>query len=203
MKSKIIKLIQIVLLIVILCLTPKFLYFMEKQDNILKLPISNCIENSYENNTIQETENIIVNDIVEVKTENNIIEQKQTTSRGNNVKKQNTKSKTKKTNTSKKTTNSSNIGYIKFVATAYCPCKQCCGKTNGITASGNKAKAGVTVAMPSKYKFGTKIDIKGMGTYIVQDRGGAISGNRIDIFFNTHKEALKFGRRTVYLKVLK
>lgn len=57
--------------------------------------------------------------------------------------------------------------------------------------------------MPSKYKFGTKIDIKGMGTYIVQDRGGAISGNRIDIFFNTHKEALKFGRRTVYLKVLK
>ena len=47
-----------------------------------------------------------------------------------------------------------------------------------------------------------KIKIKGMGTYIVQDRGGAIKGNKIDIFFNTHQEALNFGRRTVYIKIL-
>lgn len=93
-------------------------------------------------------------------------------------------------------------GYIAFTATGYCPCKKCCGKTNGVTASGAKAKAGITVAMSSKYKFGTKVEIKGMGTYTVQDRGGAIQGNKIDIYFNTHQEALNFGRRTVYLKVI-
>lgn len=92
--------------------------------------------------------------------------------------------------------------YIQFTATGYCPCSSCCGKTTGITASGVKAQAGVTVAMPSKYAFGTQIQIKGMGTYIVQDRGGAIQGNKIDIFFNTHQEALNFGRKTVYLKIL-
>lgn len=93
--------------------------------------------------------------------------------------------------------------WTKFTATAYCACMQCCGKTNGITASGTKATAGRTVAMPKGYAFGTKIEIKGMGTYIVEDRGGAITSNRIDIYFDTHQEALNFGRRTVYLKVVK
>lgn len=95
-----------------------------------------------------------------------------------------------------------NDGWVKFTATAYCPCAKCCGKTNGVTASGAKATAGRTVAMPKSYSFGTKIEIKGMGTYIVEDRGGAIKGNKIDIFFNTHQEALNFGRKTIYLKVV-
>lgn len=93
--------------------------------------------------------------------------------------------------------------YVAFTATAYCPCAQCCGKTNGITASGTKATAGRTVAMSSSYSFGTKIEIRGLGTYVVEDRGGAIQSNRIDIYFDTHQEALNFGRRTVYLKVIK
>lgn len=93
--------------------------------------------------------------------------------------------------------------WIKFTATGYCSCSQCCGKSTGITASGAKAIAGVTVAMSSKYAFGTKIEIKGMGTYICQDRGGAIQGNKIDIYFSSHQEALNFGRRTVYVKILK
>ena len=108
-----------------------------------------------------------------------------------------------KTQTNNKTTSdSSTNGYIAFSATGYCKCSKCCGKSTGRTASGATAQAGVTVAMPSKYAFGTKVEIKGMGTYIVQDRGGAIQGNRIDIFFNSHQEALNFGRRTVYLKML-
>lgn len=114
------------------------------------------------------------------------------------VEKKNTATKTKVKTPSSIPSN----GYIAFTATGYCPCKKCCGKTNGITASGAKAKAGITVAMSSKYKFGTKVEIKGMGTYTVQDRGGAIQGNKIDIYFNTHQEALNFGRRTVYLKVI-
>lgn len=95
-----------------------------------------------------------------------------------------------------------NSGYIKFTATAYCGCAKCCGKSTGKTASGTIATAGRTVAMSSSYSFGTKIEIQGMGTYIVEDRGGAIKGNRIDIFFSNHQKALDFGRKTVYLKVL-
>lgn len=95
-----------------------------------------------------------------------------------------------------------NNGYVKFTATAYCGCTKCCGKSTGKTASGTIATAGRTVAMSSSYSFGTKIEIQGMGTYIVEDRGGAIEGNRIDIFFSNHQKALDFGRRTVYLKVL-
>lgn len=95
-----------------------------------------------------------------------------------------------------------NSGYIKFTATAYCGCAKCCGKSTGKTASGTTATAGRTVAMSGSYSFGTKIEIQGMGTYIVEDRGGAIKGNRIDIFFSNHQKALDFGRKTVYLKVL-
>ena len=95
-----------------------------------------------------------------------------------------------------------NSGYVKFTATAYCGCAKCCGKSTGKTASGTTATAGRTVAMSSSYSFGTKIEIQGMGTYIVEDRGGAIKGNRIDIFFSNHQKALDFGRKTVYLKVL-
>lgn len=142
------------------------------------------------NNEIEETNFIEFNNVIE--TTSRSLENNRT-----NIKENIAKSKT---NTDKPSTNKD--GYIKFIATGYCHCKKCCGKTTGITASGAKAKAGVTVAMPKNYKFGTKIEIKGMGTYIVQDRGGAIKNKRIDIFFNTHSEALKFGRKTVYLKVI-
>ena len=87
-------------------------------------------------------------------------------------------------------------------ASAYCACVKCCGKTNGITASGTKATAGRTIAAPKNYAFGTKIEIAGMGTYIVEDRGSAITGNKIDIYFDSHAEALKFGRRNLQIKVL-
>ena len=85
---------------------------------------------------------------------------------------------------------------------AYCACVKCCGKTNGITASGAKATANHTIAAPSTYKFGTKIEIAGMGIYTVEDRGGAITGNKLDIYFNTHQEALKFGRRQLQIRVV-
>lgn len=107
------------------------------------------------------------------------------------------------TQTTNKKETTSNSGFVAFTATAYCGCSKCCGKSTGITASGAKARQGVTVAMSSKYPFGTKVEIKGMGTYIVQDRGGAINGNRIDIYFDSHSEALNFGRRTVYLRIVK
>jgi len=81
-----------------------------------------------------------------------------------------------------------------FVITAYCSCSKCCGKSDGITFSGVKAVEGVTVAADlNRFPLGTEIYIEGIGKRIVQDKGGAIKGNRIDVFFNDHKEALRFG----------
>ena len=87
-----------------------------------------------------------------------------------------------------------------FLLTGYCPCAICCGKTNGITASGTLATSNHTIAADSRYSFGTKLVINGQ-VYTVEDRGGAITGNHIDVFFNTHQEALNFGKQyaDVYL----
>ena len=79
-----------------------------------------------------------------------------------------------------------------FTLTYYCACQKCCGKTNGITAWGTKATAGRTIATSSQYAFGTKLVINGH-TYVVEDRGGAIQGNKIDVYVDSHSEALKLG----------
>lgn len=79
-----------------------------------------------------------------------------------------------------------------YKITAYCSCSKCCGKSTGRTASGTKATAGRTVAASSKFAFGTKLNIGGH-IYTVEDRGGAISGNRIDIYVNSHAAALQWG----------
>ena len=85
---------------------------------------------------------------------------------------------------------------VTFETTAYCPCSKCCGKSDGITASGTRATQGRTIAAPSTYGFGTEIEIDGV-VYTVEDRGGAIKNNRIDIYFDSHTEAVNYGRRTV------
>lgn len=85
-----------------------------------------------------------------------------------------------------------------FKLTAYCACKQCCGKDPGdpyygITATGTTVTAGRTIAVdPSVIPYGTEVVINGH-TYIAEDCGGAIRENRIDIYFETHEEALNFG----------
>lgn len=86
-----------------------------------------------------------------------------------------------------------------YLLTAYCPCPICCGKwsnmVNPVTASGNPAVAGWSIAAPKEFPFGTKIMIDGQ-IYSVEDRGGAITGNHFDIYCNTHQEALNFNMRT-------
>lgn len=88
-----------------------------------------------------------------------------------------------------------------YKVTAYCSCIQCCGKTNGITASGTQATANHTIAAPSTFAFGTQVVINGV-TYTVEDRGGAIQGNRIDVYMNSHAEALQWGVRYLNVEVL-
>ena len=85
-----------------------------------------------------------------------------------------------------------------YKITAYCSCAKCCGKETGRTAMGTKATAGRTVAASGKFAFGTKLNINGH-VYTVEDRGGAINGNKIDIYVNSHAEALAWGVR--YLPV--
>lgn len=77
-----------------------------------------------------------------------------------------------------------------YKISAYCPCVKCCGKTDGITASGVRASPNRTVAVDG-IPFGTRLLIDG-NEYIVEDRVG--SGKRlIDVFFSTHDEALNSG----------
>lgn len=88
-----------------------------------------------------------------------------------------------------------------YKITAYCSCAKCCGKSTGITAMGTKATAGRTVAASSQFSFGTKLNINGH-TYTVEDRGGAIKGNKIDIYVNSHAEALAWGVRYLPVSVV-
>ena len=88
-----------------------------------------------------------------------------------------------------------------YKVTAYCACAKCCGKSTGITASGKKATAGRTIAAPSNFAFGTKLKI-GDNVYVVEDRGGAIKGNRIDIFMDSHSAALQWGSRYMTVEVV-
>lgn len=86
-----------------------------------------------------------------------------------------------------------------YLTTGYCSCASCCGKTNGVTASGVVARANHTIAADtSVLPFGTQVVINGT-VYTVEDRGGAIRGNRIDIYFASHQEALNYGKQ--YVKV--
>lgn len=94
------------------------------------------------------------------------------------------------------------IKTVQMVATAYCGCAKCCGKSDCITASGVKAEEGRTIAADlSVFPFGTHLRING-NVYIVEDCGGGINGNRLDIFMGDHNSALEFGVQTVTVEVI-
>ena len=133
---------------------------------------------------------INTNDVVSISTdekENKILIE------SNSKDKKTAKAESTKRNKKSKKTKYKKVGTFKV--TGYCSCSRCCGKTTGVTASGTKATAGRTIAADtSKLPFGTKVLINGH-TYTVEDRGGAIRGNRIDVFFSSHAKALEWGVR--------
>jgi 3D (Asp-Asp-Asp) domain-containing protein len=108
-------------------------------------------------------------------------------------------------------------------ATGYCPCKKCCNwkrswllrpvvasgsskgarKKVGVTAAGTKAKPGTIAADTSVYPMGTVMYVPGYGYGRVEDRGGAIKGEKIDLYFKKHKDALTWGRQKVNVQVWK
>ncbi len=107
--------------------------------------------------------------------------------------------------------------------TGYCNCGQCCSwrrtwfglgapvvasgpnkgapKQIGVTASGVRARSGTVAADTSRLPFGTVVYVPGFGYGRVEDTGGAIKGDKLDLWFDSHAEAQTWGRRRVYVKV--
>jgi len=94
-------------------------------------------------------------------------------------------------------------GKFSINASAYTAAADECGKSDGITASGVKVMEKRTLACPPVFPFGAKVKIEGMGTYVCEDRGGAIKENHFDIYMQTKKEAFSFGRRILLAEVVK
>jgi 3D (Asp-Asp-Asp) domain-containing protein len=97
---------------------------------------------------------------------------------------------------------------MRMEVTAYCPCTKCCGPAaQGITASGKLVdhNGGRFVAADTKVlPFGSKLSIPGYADNApveVIDRGGAIKGYKLDLYFPTHEEALIWGRQTLDVTV--
>ena len=107
------------------------------------------------------------------------------------------------------------------ITTGYCPCGLCCSwkrnwlgrpvissgpnagdpKEVGVTASGTVARPGTLAADTSIFPFGTIIYIPGYGYGRVEDRGGDITGYRLDLFYRTHGQALQHGKVKTRVKV--
>jgi len=80
-----------------------------------------------------------------------------------------------------------------FRITYYCPCKDCTGDGDGITKSGTDATAERTLGVdPEVITLGTTVIIDGQ-EYIAEDTGSGIHGNEIDLFVDSHEEALEYG----------
>lgn len=88
-----------------------------------------------------------------------------------------------------------------FKATAYCGCRKCCGKWAKYhrTASGTTPEEGRTIAVDKKViPLGTHVLVDGV-EYVAEDTG--VRGNRIDIYFNSHSDALEYGVKWVEVEI--
>jgi len=82
-------------------------------------------------------------------------------------------------------------------ATAYSP-----EETSGVTALGTAVRKGIIASDPNVIPMGTKVYIPGYGEAVAEDCGSSIVGNIIDIAFDTHAEAIAFGRQDIEIYIL-
>lgn len=143
---------------------------------------------------------VSVKEIKSDKNENQVISQNNET---NKSQKKKVNSSPSKNENSQKNENSSIKSLGSFTLTAYCGCKKCCGKTDKITATGTKAKEGRTIAVdPKKISLGSTVIINGH-SYVAEDRGGATKSNKIDIYFESHQDAINFGKQKAEVFLVK
>ena len=95
---------------------------------------------------------------------------------------------------------------VRMRVTAYCSCRKCCGKhSDGITASGHRIRHGDKfVAADKMLSFGTEMIIPGYNNsepVRVLDRGRVIHDNRLDVYFDSHKKAMKWAVKYLPIKV--
>ena len=83
-----------------------------------------------------------------------------------------------------------------FEITFYCSCSRCSGGWRSATASGEVAKTNYTIAVDKDViPLGSYVQIDDWGVYKAQDVGGAIKGNKIDVFIDNHTKCLELGRK--------
>ncbi|MES9685214.1 3D domain-containing protein, partial [Gottfriedia acidiceleris] len=102
-----------------------------------------------------------------------------------------------------KTNDSAGLKVITMEASAYtASCKGC----TGITATGINLKENPNTKVisvdPSVIPLGSKVNVEGYGVAIAGDTGGAIKGNRIDVFIPNKQDAINFGRKQVKVTIL-
>jgi len=92
---------------------------------------------------------------------------------------------------------------LEMEATAYYPGPESTGVwADGRTATGLPAGHGVVAVDPAVIPLGTRVYIPGYGIAVAADVGSAIRGHRIDLAFDTYREALHYGRRVVQVYIL-
>lgn len=106
---------------------------------------------------------------------------------------------------------------VEVSATAYCLCKKCCGKSPsnpnyGMTASGVRIVPGTGIKViavdPKIIPLGSKVYVEGLngawdyGYATASDTGSAIKDYKIDLYMDTHSEALSWGRKKVNVYVV-
>ena len=86
-----------------------------------------------------------------------------------------------------------------FTCYAYCSCPSCCGQwSGGPTASGTMPEEGRTVAADwDVLPAGTEIYLDGIGWRTVEDTGAGITGDKLDLYMDSHEAALEFGVKEV------
>ncbi|MEA4926892.1 MAG: 3D domain-containing protein [Syntrophomonadaceae bacterium] len=92
---------------------------------------------------------------------------------------------------------------LTMVATAYDGCYECNKPYYGQPSYiGLPLQKGIVAVDPRVIPMGTRLYVEGYGEAIAADQGNAIKGNRIDLFFDTHQQALDYGMKTVKVTIL-
>lgn len=86
-----------------------------------------------------------------------------------------------------------------FTVYAYCPCEKCCGQcSGGPTASGVMPEEGRTVAADwDVLPAGAEVYISGVGWRTVEDTGSGVTGRALDLYMDSHQDALEWGVREI------